>query len=176
MSKFFHYLIRRVISLFPESRFFKLKALMWQKIYKGVSRKSRIYSSVKIFGPIDVSIGDDTFIGTQTLISGGDSLVTIGKNCDVSSRVKIITGSHKFDPEGDRMAGEGIAKDIVIGDGVWVGTGATILGGVSIGNMAMIGAESLVIDNVEPYTVVAGNPAKAIKKWDTMSKKWLKIN
>ena len=54
--------------------------------------------------------------------------------------------------------------DIVIGNDVWIGWGVLIKGGVTIGNGAVIGARSVVTKDVEPWTVVGGNPAKFIKK------------
>ena len=51
-----------------------------------------------------------------------------------------------------------------IGNDVWIGMGATIMSGIKIGNGAVIGAGSIVTKDVEPYTIVAGIPAKPIKK------------
>jgi virginiamycin A acetyltransferase len=54
--------------------------------------------------------------------------------------------------------------DVVIGNDVWIGYGATILSGVEIGDGAIIGAMAVVAKNVEPYSIVAGNPARLIRK------------
>jgi virginiamycin A acetyltransferase len=54
--------------------------------------------------------------------------------------------------------------DTIIGNDVWIGQNATILPGTRIGDGAIIGAESVVGSDVEPYTIVAGNPAKVIRK------------
>ena len=54
--------------------------------------------------------------------------------------------------------------DTVIGNDVWIGNGATIMQGVKIGDGAIIGTNSLVTKDVEPYTIVGGNPAKEIRK------------
>ena len=55
-------------------------------------------------------------------------------------------------------------KPVVIGNDVWIGSRVTILPGVTIGDGAVIGASSVVTKDVEPYTVVAGNPAEIIKR------------
>ena len=57
-----------------------------------------------------------------------------------------------------------IKGDTIIGNDVWIGQNATILPGVHIGDGAIIGANSVVGSNVEPYTIVVGNPAKPIRK------------
>lgn len=54
--------------------------------------------------------------------------------------------------------------NVIIGNDVWIGYGVTILSGVTIDDGAVIGAGSVVVSNVPPYTIVAGNPAKEIKK------------
>ncbi len=67
--------------------------------------------------------------------------------------------------------------DMVIGNDVWIGLDATIMPGVTIGDGAIIGAKSVVTHNVEPYTIVAGNPARMVKKRfdDETIKRLLKI-
>ena len=54
--------------------------------------------------------------------------------------------------------------DVIIGNDVWIGYGSTIMSGVKIGDGAVIAAGSLVVKDVDPYTIVGGNPAKMIKK------------
>ena len=67
--------------------------------------------------------------------------------------------------------------DMVIGNDVWIGLEATIMPGVTIGDGAIIGAKSVVTHDVEPYTIVAGNPARMVKKRfdDETIKRLLKI-
>lgn len=60
--------------------------------------------------------------------------------------------------------GAEFAKEIVIGPDCWIGGSAIILGGVTIGEGCTVGAGSVVTKDVEPYTVVAGNPARVIKR------------
>ena len=74
----------------------------------------------------------------------------------------IYTAGHRLQPEGRTLDGYGIP--IVIGDDVWIGGHSTILPGVVIGDGAVIAAGSVVTENVEPLTLVAGNPARLKKR------------
>ena len=94
---------------------------------------------------------------------GGESFIKIGENCDISSNVSLICGTHEIGNM-NRRAGKGISKDIIICDGVWIGYGSTIMGGVTIGEGSIIAAGSLVNKNVPKNTIYGGIPAKEIKK------------
>jgi len=109
----------------------------------------------------------------------GDKLI-IGKFCMIASDVKFIMNganhltnsltTYPFAIFGNgwenAMDGKSYPKkgDINIGNDVWIGYNATIMAGVKIGDGAIIATNSTVIKNVEPYTIVGGNPAKEIKK------------
>ena len=90
--------------------------------------------------------------------------IIIGSNCDISDRVSIFCGTHEIDEIGPRVAGNGIGKDIFIGNGVWIGYGALILPGVKIGDKAVIAAGSVVHKDVPAYTIVGGNPIIEIRR------------
>lgn len=70
-------------------------------------------------------------------------------------------GWEKFTPSIEDLP---IKGDTIIGNDVWIGRRATIMPGVQIGDGAIIGAEAVVAKNVEPYTIVGGNPAREIRK------------
>ena len=109
----------------------------------------------------------------------GDKLV-IGKFCQIASGVEfIMNGANHlmnavttfpfytlegWDMEPPSMDDLPLKGDTVIGNDVWIGQNAVILPGVHIGDGAIIGANSVVGSNVEPYTIVAGNPARVIRK------------
>lgn len=109
----------------------------------------------------------------------GDKLI-IGKFCMIASDVKFIMNgaNHLTDSlttypfaifgNGWEKAMDGKSYpqkgDIIIGNDVWIGYNATIMAGVTIGDGAIIAANSTVIKDVEPYSIVGGNPAKGIKK------------
>jgi len=89
--------------------------------------------------------------------------VSIGNYCDISDNVHFVTGTHEIATSGNHRAGKGYSKNIVVGDGVWIGYNSLILPGVTIGDKAIIGAGTIVHKQVPPNVVVAGNPMKLIR-------------
>ncbi len=79
--------------------------------------------------------------------------------------VQIYTAAHLLQAEG-RNLGLEVAKPIVIEDNVWIGGGAILLPGVTIGRNAVIGAGAVVPKDVAADTVVAGNPARVVREID----------
>lgn len=131
-----------------------------------ISSSARLVSSVRIIGP-KVEVGHDTYIGHETMLTGAVcSIISIGEYCDIAPRVLLITGSHEIDPVGAHSAGRGISRNICIQDGVWIGAGCIILGGVTIGKKAVIGAGSVVTKDIPPYMIAFGTPCKAIRGID----------
>ena len=105
-----------------------------------------------------VSIGKGTVINQGCLLytTGG---IIIGENVSISSGVWLVTGTHDInDPQFIDLY-----KPIIIGDYVWIGTRATLLGGITIGNGAVIMAGAVVTHDVNPYEVVGGVPARVIR-------------
>jgi len=110
-----------------------------------------------------IDIGDRTMVysDVDVLVPGGR--VTIGRNCLITRRVAILTGTHRFRSRGRLIYEQGIeAADVRIGDDCWIGYAAIVLGGVTVGEGAVVAAGSVVTKDVEPYTVVGGVPAKKI--------------
>ncbi len=124
-------------------------------IAKGVSfaRKSRIDY------PWRLSIGEKSSIGDGTWVYALDK-VSIGKNVCIGEDVRLLTGSHDITSSHFDL----VTLPILIGDNVWIATGVTILPGVTIGEGAVVAAGAVVTKDVEPWSVVGGNPAKFIKK------------
>ena len=160
------YLGNIFLKLFPLFTFPSLNNLTFRLMGYRLHKSVRIFSSARILGDLEVIIGKHTFIGHETLIMGGDSRVTIGENCDISSRVCIISGSHHIDMLNVRSAGNNVGLDITIKDGVWVGFGTLILPGVTIGEKAIIGGGSVVSKDIPAYTIAVGSPCRPIKKWN----------
>ena len=168
------YLLYLVLGILPPMKFWNLNRFLYQSMGYAIADGVRISSTAKLLGNIHISIGEDTFVGHDTNIMGGDSSIDIGSQCDISSGVYIISGSHEVDMTNVRSAGKGTGKNIVIEDGVWIGARAVILSGVSIGYKSIIAAGSIVVKDVPEYSIVAGNPAKIKKRYDVSTSKWLK--
>lgn len=153
---------RVILKLLPISAFPVINRICLRLMGIKIGKDAIIYSSVQVLGSVKVQIGDSTFIGHETLIMGGPSKIKIGRNCDISSRVNLITGSHEIG-QFDRRAGKGVSNNITIEDGVWIGFGCTVLGGVTIGKGSIIGANSLVNKNIPANSIYGGTPAKEIR-------------
>ena len=85
----------------------------------------------------------------------------IGDDVMIGPNVSLITSGHPVEPS--RRRDGVIAKPIVIERNVWIGAGATIIGGVTIGENAVVAAAAVVTRDVPPNTLVGGNPAKIIR-------------
>ena len=135
----------------------------------------------------NIVVGDFTYIADSEFEShvthlypwNNDKLI-IGKFCQIAAGVEFVMNgaNHQMNAvstfpfytlagwnmKAPAPADMPLKGDTVIGNDVWIGQNATILPGVHIADGAIIGASSVVGSNVEPYTIVAGNPAKLIRK------------
>ena len=148
-------------------------------------RKVTVGKNVRIFDFVNAyecTIGDETKIGTFVEIQKG---VSIGKNCKISSHTFICEGvkiedrvfighnvsfiNDKFpratNPDGSMQnSSDWSLIETIVCEGATIGTSATIMCGVKIGKNAIVGAGYVVTKDVPPDTIVAGNPARIIKK------------
>lgn len=88
--------------------------------------------------------------------------ITIGARVQIAPNVMLLTAEHPLDPA-ERATGYEWARPIALGDDVWIGGGAIVLAGVTLGDGAVVGAGSVVTRDVPPQTVVAGNPARVLR-------------
>jgi lipopolysaccharide O-acetyltransferase len=126
-------------------------------------------------------IGDDVQLNDSVHI-GAVELVEIGDHTLIASRVFITDHSHGvYDqpnvgsrPEVMPVDRPIVARPVRIGRNVWLGEQVCILPGVTIGDGAVVGANSVVTRDVPPGTIVAGNPARVIRRFDDSSGQWLR--
>lgn len=110
----------------------------------------------------NIAIGDNFFANYNFTVLDG-AKVSIGNNVFIAPNVGLYTAGHPLDAD-ERNSGLEYARPITIEDDVWIGAGVHVCPGVTVGCGSVIGAGSIVVKDVPPYTVVAGNPAKVIRK------------
>ncbi|MBD5806368.1 sugar O-acetyltransferase [Limosilactobacillus walteri] len=107
---------------------------------------------------------DDDFFANYDCVMLDVSPIYIGKHCLLGPRVQLYTVNHPLDPTLRRNGAYGQSKDITIGDDVWIGGGAIICPGVVLGNNVIVGAGSVVTKSFGDNVIIAGNPARVVKK------------
>lgn len=170
----------------------KARATDWMQSYNLLpySDRSKRYGMIReIFGSVgtNVSVADGIIIGFGDNIHVGNNVsinyrcilndcnsIVIGNDVLIAPGVQINTASHptrlseRLTPDWNPASGEyrwrTYAKPIRIGDGCWIGADATIIGGVTIGEGAVVAAGAVVTKDVKPNTLVGGVPAKEIKE------------
>jgi acetyltransferase-like isoleucine patch superfamily enzyme len=123
-----------------------------------------------------IVIGDRNFIGPGVRIQGFGGVI-LGNHCMIAANVFISSSNHIFsNPQDlDYLQGE-IGNRVAIEDYVWIGANCVITSGVTVAHHSIVGAGSVVTKNIRSYTMVAGVPANAIKKYCFESNKWVAIN
>ena len=110
------------------------------------------------------SVGKNVFIEPDFICEMGNN-IAIGDNVFIAPNVCIITEEHAMDIE-QRRAGLEYARPVTIGDDVWIATGVLVLPGVTIGDGCVIGAGSVVVKDIPPHSLAAGNPCRVIRRLD----------
>jgi acetyltransferase-like isoleucine patch superfamily enzyme len=110
----------------------------------------------------DVIIGDHTRVGLHNTIIGP---VTIGSHVNLAQGITVTALNHNFEESCKRIDEQGVTtKPVIIGNDIWIGANAVILPGVTIGDHSVVAAGAVVTKDVPPHSLVAGVPAKIIKK------------
>ena len=113
----------------------------------------------------EVKIGKWVFIGRNTVIAS-KNLISIGDYTVFAPNCYIVDHEHGFSKSDVILNQKSVLKEVKIGRDRYFGAGAIILGGVTVGDGAVIGASSIVTRSIPPYEIWAGNPAKFIKPRD----------
>jgi acetyltransferase-like isoleucine patch superfamily enzyme len=125
----------------------------------------RVAQGVRINNPAMVSVGDNCYLGDGVQFYPWNERIVIGNNVLIAAGVRMITRKHGFADLDRPMSDQGYTNaPIHIEDDVWIGFGAIILPGVTVGRGAIVGAGAVVTRDVTPYTIVGGVPARLIRR------------
>ena len=156
-----------IINIIKYSSFNWMRSLR-HKCYKywlkNIGTSTNIADGVTITEPYNVYIGKRVSIHPGCWIQGYGG-VSIGNYVGIGSGTKIISNIHIFDSITEPIKNQGLKKQPVhINDDVWIGANVIILGNTTIGRGSIISAGACVSGNIEPYSIIAGNPGRLIKK------------
>ena len=126
-----------------------------------------IGEDTEIRPPLYVDYGTHLTIGARCFANFGlvaldVAAISIGDDVQIGPNVQLLTPTHPVEPEPRRQKWEG-ARPIVIGDNVWLGGGAIVLPGVTIGKNTVVGAGSVVTRDLPANAVAVGNPARVVR-------------
>lgn len=160
-----------MVNKLKKLRMFLLKKIRYRHILKGPCDFT-IGRGTGLYAPNTIYIGNNVYVGKYCSL---ECDMDIGDNVLIANQVgiigrydhqtNIIGMSIKDSPwiGNKEYNGKGLKNKTIIESDVWIGYNATILSGIKIGRGAIVGAHSLIIKDVEPYSIVCGNPAKKIK-------------
>ena len=136
-----------------------LRRAIYRYVFKiPIGQKTSLQRGCRFYHPAGVHIGNHSVVNRDVLLDGRMG-ITIGDNVSISEGTFILTLQHDLD---DAVNFDNTGAPVVIEDYVFIGSRAMIMPGVTIGRGAAVGAGAIVTKNVEPYTIVAGVPAKPI--------------
>ena len=144
---------------FPRNSFMPWKRTLLRLFGAKMADTASVYSSATVFMPWNLYMKEYACIGPEVDCYNA-APITIGNHATISQRTYLCTASHDISLASHPQT----EKPITIGDRAWVAAEAFIGPGVTIGEGAVVGARAAVFKDVEPWTVVGGNPARIIKK------------
>lgn len=124
-------------------------------------------------GNAQVKIGNNVFINHGFSLDCNESKIIIENNVTIGCDVTVLGTNHDIN-DIENQYKKLIDKEITIGEGCWLGTRVIILPGVKLGKGCIVGAGAVVTKTFDDYCLIAGNPAKIIKKYDFTKKKWVR--
>jgi len=138
----------------------EVRALFSELIGREVDKSFVLIPPFYTAGGNEIRVGHNVFVNQNCTFYDLGGL-DIGDDVMIGPNVNIITAGHPLEPSQRRAIT--IGKPIVIERNVWIATGATIVGGVTIGENSVVAAGSVVTRNVPPNMLVGGNPARVIR-------------
>lgn len=152
-------LLRQLMELMPQP----LRYWIFKILLARLGSHSMIDYQTYFRYPWKISIGNNVTINRGCEFYGSilvnAARISVGDHCALAPRVRVLSATHDY----RQLELPDTAQSVVIGKHVWIGAGATILPGVTIGDGAVVAAASVVTRDVAPYVIVAGNPARYVK-------------
>ena len=150
------------------------------KKYISIGSKVRIFPGCRLEAEDggEIIIGDNISIGEDFHIYSGNKMVLkIGENTTISSNVLITNTDHDYTQiDVHIMQQPTLTKETFIGKNCFIGHAVCILAGAKLGNQCVVGANAVVMAGEYPdYSVIAGIPAKIVKRYNKNSKEWMKV-
>jgi acetyltransferase-like isoleucine patch superfamily enzyme len=150
----------------------RMDVLPWNNFYLGN------YSTIEDFTTINNGVGD-VIIGNGTRIGLGNTLIgpiKIGNDIMFAQNIVMSGLNHGYEDITMSIHDQPVTTaQIIIEDQSWIGANAVIVAGVTIGKHSIVAAGSIVTKSVPSYSIVAGNPAKIIKQYNSETRKWEKV-
>ena len=116
-------------------------------------------------GDARIRIGEGTFLNIGVMVAAGD-LVEIGDHCMFANGCFVTDSNHRFDDPDRPITWQGFTSKgpTRVGDNVWCGANVVVTSGVTIGERCVIGANSVVTQDIPPFSIAAGAPAKVLRQ------------
>ena len=154
--------IKKALRLFNQVETLSERQAILQNIFGKFGQNSLIEPPFHCVYGQNIEIGENVYLNFQCVILDCNK-VRIGDHTMIGPNVQIYTAAHDLQAE-TRIQGWEVAKPITIAERVWIGGGAILLPGVSIGRNAVVGAGAVVTHDVPANTIVVGNPARVIRE------------
>lgn len=130
----------------------------------GKNAKMICSGDTRLFFDSDIQLFDDAILSIGDSFINSGCKIRVGKQMKIGDNCAIGTDFTAMDSNFHKINDLCVTKPVVIEDHVWIGTRVTVLPGVNIGEGAIIGAGSVVTNNIDPHCLAVGNPAKVIKR------------
>lgn len=180
-----------------------VRSLYWRAVLRSFGANSQIDAPARIYGKAGIALGRQVriwhnarieafklepgrtrvWIGDRTVIQpfvhiGAAESVVIGQGVLMASFVYITDHDHDWSDPDDPIVSNRrlIVAPITVGDYVWIGERVMILKGVNIGERSVIGAGSIVTRDIPPYSLAVGAPARVVRRFDQIERRWMRVN
>ncbi|EKD92642.1 MAG: WblB protein [uncultured bacterium] len=138
------------------------RTFYYARLFEEFGRKSRIIGRISVSTPQKVKLGQNSTLNEGVILNAYHG-ITIGNNVRISAGAQIITANLTLNPD-EKGVRFHTGEPVVIGNSVWIGSGAIINPGVTIGENSIIGAGAVVTSEVKPNSIYVGVPARFLRE------------